>query len=137
MPSKTKNRRANGNKRRGKRTRSQRGGDIWHTLSLGAFGTADPTTQTWSEWFGINSGKGWLESLTSSSPTTNPIQSSYEPSSNVPESSLSNSDFNQNTTMQDTTMQDTEYNGYNGGKKSKSRSCHRKHRHKHTKSCSK
>ena len=144
MPSKTKNRRAKGNKRRGKRTRNQRGGGWLNTLSLGYAGTADdPTTQTWSEWFGINSGKGWWESLTSSSPTTNPIQAPelpYAPA--LPASSLSNSVFNPEATT-DFNPEATTYNnsmntnGYGGGKKSKSRSCHRKHRHKHTKSCSK
>lgn len=129
MPSKTKNRRAKGTRRHRKGTRGQRGGDWMHTLSFGLTGTADDLTtpkQTWSEWAGITSdpsGKSWWERITSSSPTTNPMQSN-----NAPSSPLSNSDFPTDAT--------SPYGAqYSGGKKSKSksRSCH----HKHTKSCSK
>ena len=156
MPSKTKNRRAKGTRRHRKGTMRQRGGDWMHTLSFGFTGTADdPTTpkQTWAEWAGIKSdpsGKSWWDRLTSSNTsadtnygiTTNPMQPYIAPesssSSSPSTSSLSNSVFAPDATTYNP-MQTDEYNknGYNGGKKSKSRSCHRKHKHKHTKSCSK
>ena len=138
MPGKTKNRR-NRIRRNRKGSQRQRGGDWLHTLSFGVAGTADDsTTSSDSGWFG----QKWWDSLTSSNkPTiidtntnTIPIQQSYTPDT----SSLSNSEFGPNDTTYNP-MLTNEYNknGYNGGKKSKSRSCHRKRRHKHTKSCKK
>jgi hypothetical protein len=148
MPSKTKNRRAK-RSNRGK-TRSQRGGDIWHTLSLGLAGTPDDpntasSTSWWNPFKSDPNGKSWWDKLTSPNTTTttpaydssdveNPMQKSYvpdassAPSAPIPfdpsasaasESSLSNDSFS------------TKY----GGKRSKSRKCHRKH--KHRKSCNK
>jgi hypothetical protein len=152
MPSKTKNRRAK-RSNRGK-TRSQRGGDIWHTLSFGYAGTPDDPTSAssfkWSDWNPFKSdpnGKGFLDSInpfsstkTNDSTTYSPLDSSTSPASpaslaSPDESSLSNTSFTQEPTYNP--MQEEEYkkNGYNGGKRSKSRKCH--HKHKHKKSCNK
>ena len=138
MPGKTKNKRAK-KSNRGK-TRSQRGGDIWHTLSLGLAGTPDDPTTTssfkFSDWNPFKSdpnGKGFLDSINpfSSTKTYDPLDTStaspappapvpFDPSASAAsESSLSNDSFS------------TKY----GGKRSKSRKCHRKH--KHRKSCNK
>ena len=137
MPSKTKTRKFKGNRRhrKGKGTRSQRGGDWMHTLSFGTLGTADdPTTPSSSSWlpdfFKSDPNKpafDWTFGLSKPSETyTAPTAYTAETSST---SGLSNSVFAPDAT--------TSNSSYSGGKKSKSRSCHRKHRHKHTKSCSK
>jgi hypothetical protein len=127
MPSKTKNRR-NRIRRHRKGTRSQRGGDILHTLSFGKYGTPDySTTSSDSGWFG----QEWWNSLTSTNKPT-VIETNANPmhqSAVLNDSTLSNSTFTPNSIPIQT-------NGYStGGKKTKSKSCSRKHRHKHTKSC--
>jgi len=152
MPGKTKNKTAKRTKRSNiRKTRSQRGGDIWHTLSFGYAGTPDdPTTASsfklsdWNPFKSDPNGKGFLDSINpfSSTKTYTPLDSSTSSSTSSlaypaspDESSLSNTSFTQEPTYNP--MQEEEYkkNGYNGGKRNKSRKCHRKH--KHRKSCNK
>jgi hypothetical protein len=100
-----------------------------NTFSFGLAGTPDEPTTTssssWSDWWN----KLTLPNSTVVDSNTNPMQ----PPANtlINESSLSNSDFG----PVETTSNPLQSAQYNGGKKSKSKSCSRKH--KHRKSCKK
>lgn len=139
MPGKTKNNRSN--RRKTRKTRSQKGG--LSILGWEPF-KSDPNAPSSFEWPDWNlfksdpNGKGFLDSINPFSSTkTNdsikyssldssasystpsapaPVPSAPTPVPSAPEASLPNAD-------------------YQGGKKSKSRKCHRKH--KHTKCCKK
>ncbi len=151
MPGKTKNRRAK-RSNRGK-TRSQRGG-------LSIFGwepeflKSDPNSSSSFEWpdFKMSdfnpfksdpNGKGWWDTLTSPATTTtasaydssdvkNPMQQSYVSSAPVAPDASSAS-FIPPASPDESSLSNDSFSTKYGGKRSKSRKCHRKH--KHTKCC--
>jgi hypothetical protein len=152
MLSKTKNRR-NRNKTKNRRnTRRQRGGNFWHTISLGLAGTPDAPSdtssepkQTWAEWAGISSDSKqswaeWLGIQSTSAVDTDAYVPRPKPTTTDYATAPTDTSYTPPTT--DTPTAESLLSNGNGQSiggrkksksKSKSRRCSRKH--KHSKSC--